>query len=372
MSCPSTTCLQYDGDIAGLGVRLSFYFQNFILVWLVARSPTDSEGALWTFIATSFGLTVSALVQVNSKNLTLLEGILVSQLSWLANLGTILALASYSRLKGKDNLVKIAAVVQGYLSMTLTIVMWRYAPNLPGVNCNESVQFVFMFAVHVPALGAGRTISLIFSTLMLATYSVVTFTECQVWLTNRNVSCGPEPPPELPEERPPQMLEAGVQRLRGGSGNRRTLLQRRYAERSKKIWLGFEADPIIFGILIAQIIVFTYFIVTTELIVTQKGAEVSDNNKWGFGQVLALTVVIPAGISLFTAFRTYGFRRILEHKPKQKHEQRRRHRVSHDFNNVELVRPPSRAQAPIRHYLEPRSSNLGGASSTSSTSTVEP
>lgn len=140
----------------------------------------------------------------------------------------------------------------------------------------------------------------------------------------------------------------------------------------KKIWLGFEADPIIFGILIAQIIVFTYFIVTTELIVTQKGAEVSDNNKWGFGQVLALTVVIPAGISLFTAFRTYGFRRILEHKPKQKHEQRRRHRVSHDFNNVELVRPPSRAQAPIRHYLEPRSSNLGGASSTSSTSTVEP
>lgn len=68
-------------------------------------------------------------MQVASQNLSLLEGILgklandnhraclnrstVSQLSWLANLGTILALASYSRLKGKDDLVKIAAVVQG-------------------------------------------------------------------------------------------------------------------------------------------------------------------------------------------------------------------------------------------------------------------
>lgn len=33
MSCPpkTTQCLQYDSDIAGLGVRLSFYFQNFIL-----------------------------------------------------------------------------------------------------------------------------------------------------------------------------------------------------------------------------------------------------------------------------------------------------------------------------------------------------
>lgn len=109
-------------------------------------------------------------------------------------------------------------------------------------------------------------------------------------------------------------------------------------------------------------------------------------------QVLALTVVIPAGISLFTAFRTHGFRRmehksvsifIILHTPKsylklddqkQKHEQRRQHRVSHDMNNMDLVHPPSRAQAPIRHYLEPRSPNLGGggASSTTSTSTVGP
>lgn len=206
--------------------------------------------------------------------------------------------------------------------MTLTIVMWRYAPNFCAQDCNQDVKFVFMFAVHVPALGAGRTVSLVFSALMLATYSIVTFTECQAWLTNRNIlSRGPEPPPEPPEERPPHMVEAAaVQRLRGGSGTRRSRLQDRYANRSKRIWLGFEADralfacslftshlwhtlAIIFGILIAQIIVFTYFIVTTELIVTQKGARVSgtchltlmlvprltsgmiDTNKWGFGQV---------------------------------------------------------------------------------------
>jgi hypothetical protein len=64
---------QYDGDIAGLGVRLSFYLQNFVLgmslfleingpgmvvlsqrpaVLLVDRSYEDAENALWTFIAT--------------------------------------------------------------------------------------------------------------------------------------------------------------------------------------------------------------------------------------------------------------------------------------------------------------------------------
>jgi len=76
-------------------------------------------------------------VQVRSRGLTLLEGILgklrfraclddgidfssVSQLSWLANLGTILALASYSRSKGKDNLVKFAAVLQGMLCIHKT------------------------------------------------------------------------------------------------------------------------------------------------------------------------------------------------------------------------------------------------------------
>jgi hypothetical protein len=69
--CHPDFTFKYDADIAGVGVRLSFYLQNFILgqreylyhtkefcflhfpvVWLVARSPTDSEGALWTFIAT--------------------------------------------------------------------------------------------------------------------------------------------------------------------------------------------------------------------------------------------------------------------------------------------------------------------------------
>jgi len=64
--------LHFDGDIAGIGVRLSFYLQTSFLgaclnaqmlnigyrthvlfaVWLVNQSSEEAEGSLWTFIAT--------------------------------------------------------------------------------------------------------------------------------------------------------------------------------------------------------------------------------------------------------------------------------------------------------------------------------
>jgi hypothetical protein len=42
---------------------------------------------------------------------------LVSQLVWFANLGSFLALASYSRSKGKDVVIKMAATLQGTYMM---------------------------------------------------------------------------------------------------------------------------------------------------------------------------------------------------------------------------------------------------------------
>ncbi|KIJ51865.1 hypothetical protein M422DRAFT_26551 [Sphaerobolus stellatus SS14] len=318
MSPDNTTqcmkALQFDGDIAGLGVRLSFYLQNFILVWLVDRSSEESEGALWTFIATSFGLTVAALVQVPGHQLSLLEGILVSQLSWLANLGTILALASYSRSKGKDNLVKFAAVIQGYLSMILTIVLWTYAETFNGGNCTEDikVKFVFMYGVSVPAIGSGRPIALAFSSVMLLLYSIVTYTECSAWIKTgkSRLPSKKEGGNEHQVLELPTVVEP-VQRLRGGSSNHgrhiasipRPHRKSSHGQRSlsRQPWLGTNVDPISPGILIAQLLVFSYFIATTELMVNQKHAHVSDTNQWGFGQVLALTVVIPPAISLLSA-----------------------------------------------------------------------
>ena len=147
-----------DPDICGVGIRISFYLQNFVLgtlaficwnyddglltrsllsVLLVNRSWEDAPNSLWTFIATNFGLTVAALVQLTSNELTLFEAIEVSYLVWLANFGTVLALASYSGQKRSnnrkasdtatpkhDNFVMVGAVVQMFFSMILTLVMW--------------------------------------------------------------------------------------------------------------------------------------------------------------------------------------------------------------------------------------------------------
>ncbi|KAF8588164.1 hypothetical protein K439DRAFT_686237 [Ramaria rubella] len=289
MSCNATQALQYNGDIAGLGVRLSFYFQNFILVLLVDRSYEDAESSLWTFIATSFGLTIAALVQVASNSLTLLEGILVSQLSWLANLGTVLALASYSRSKGEDNLVKIAAVLQGYISMILTIVMWVWSGSLPpGYSCNLSVKFVFFFAVHVPALGTGRIVGLVFSSLTMLVYTAVTYTECMAWRKHGISRLSPkETRPEV--ESAADTASRHARRGSEASGTRssgpRRGVQSRRNDPARQKWLGAEVDPILFGIILTQLIIFAYFIATTELIVHQQGASDSDMNEWGFGQV---------------------------------------------------------------------------------------
>jgi hypothetical protein len=55
---------------------------NYLLttVLLVDRSWQDAPIALWTFIATSFGLTAAAIVQ--REQLTLFQALQVSNLVW--------------------------------------------------------------------------------------------------------------------------------------------------------------------------------------------------------------------------------------------------------------------------------------------------
>lgn len=55
---------------------------DVFLVLLVDRSWQDAPSALWTFIATSFGLTIAALVQAARGDLTLFQALQVSNLVW--------------------------------------------------------------------------------------------------------------------------------------------------------------------------------------------------------------------------------------------------------------------------------------------------
>ncbi|KAG6879488.1 hypothetical protein C0992_002211 [Termitomyces sp. T32_za158] len=149
----ATECVKYadnNPDISGVGVRISFYLQTFLLgelhgmdyytkplstiaVLLVDRSWQNAPVALWTFIATSAGLVLAAIII--RDQLTLFQGLQVSNLVWLANFGTFFALASYSQQKaesrkekdsrhGYDDKVKFGAMAQSLVSMALTLYMW--------------------------------------------------------------------------------------------------------------------------------------------------------------------------------------------------------------------------------------------------------
>ena len=69
--------------------------------------------------------------------------------------------------------------------MILTIVMWTWGAHFSrGDPCNEAIRFIVLFAVDVPALGAGRTIALVCASIMMLIYTAVTFTECVAWKRN--------------------------------------------------------------------------------------------------------------------------------------------------------------------------------------------
>jgi len=76
----------------------------------------------------------------------------------------------------------------------------------------------------------------------------------------------------------------------------------------RKQWSG-NWDPMLLGIAAFQFVVFTYFIVSTELLL-QWNPYQTDGNKWGFGQILALIVVIPSALAVVDAFSEHGFKRL--------------------------------------------------------------
>jgi hypothetical protein len=53
-----------------------------VTVWLVDRSWQDAPNALWTFVTTSFGLTIAAIVQNKQHQLSFFQALQVSNLVW--------------------------------------------------------------------------------------------------------------------------------------------------------------------------------------------------------------------------------------------------------------------------------------------------
>ncbi|CAL1695043.1 unnamed protein product [Somion occarium] len=342
-------------DISGIGVRLSFYLQNFCLVLLVDRSWEDAPGALWTFTSTSFGLTVAAIIQARSGLLSFFQALQVSNLVWLANFGSFLALASYSRHRTNheqepdgrskkvepENSVKIGAMLQMFFSMALTFYTWSNPQAFNQDHCAPFVKYVAFFAVDFPALGSGRKLGLIVTSILTGGYLLITAHEILSYYRRHNKH-RPSNPMITVDHCPDSSKQNDVE-LRGTtddidvsdlsdnshspqpspvfprsekSGTRRTRHRRRG-------WSS-NLDPMLLGITIFQVIVFTYFIISTELLLRHNPAVDSSDKEWGFGQILALIVVVPSLISVIRAFKEHGFRN--RHHRKSKRGRRKRTR----------------------------------------------
>lgn len=346
-------------DIGGVGVRISFYLQTFILVLLVDRSWPDAPVALWTFIATSFGLTIAAIAV--REQLTLFQALQVSNLVWLANFGTFVALASYSRQKAAspkklggrrsfDYNVKFGAMAQTLLSMALTLYMW-YATVHSGTtriphhdrtnaktfgsqpDCSSFVKYM-LFVIEVPALGAGRSLGLVVTSILTAAYSVITLLE--VWsYCRRDADNGKAGRSEiLPTHLPANLSPSISLSLQSPSPTniarpQDSNLHIRYDQqpavspaleltyppklfhkrRPRRRRWSSDLDPMLVGIIICQAMVFTYFIVSTELLLKNNPSLDHSAAQWRFGQILALIVVIPSALSLTGAIMKRGVRR---------------------------------------------------------------
>lgn len=68
------------------------------------------------------------------------------------------------------------------------------------------------------------------------------------------------------------------------------------------------------GIMICQILVFIYFVASSELLLLYNNGAYDSAQQMGFGQILALIVVLPSALSVVGALREHGLKRLSKRK----------------------------------------------------------
>ncbi|KAL0572932.1 hypothetical protein V5O48_009045 [Marasmius crinis-equi] len=365
MGCANGTDYKFmDPDISGPGVRISFYLQTFFLVVLVNRSWQDAPLALWTCITMSLALTIAVIA--NLKFMTLLEVLQVCNLVWLANIGIFVSLASYSRQKAGsrkarmgrrfvDYRVKFGAMFQTMFSMVLTVVMWSRVESIGCLADQRDVQYVF-FVWKVQAVGTGKHVGLAFSSLLLTLYVGLSLREVYSFYRNRRKRTSGSsasadtstsefkpispPTPTSPGSQTPISPPPSAMAQRHSSPAIDTLAQAtessvnsaQHRRPKRRRWSSDNLDPMLVGILIIEFLVWTYFVVSCEELISKNDA--NDGEAAGFGQIVALVVVTPSLLSMIGAIRENGFGRLSVKKKNQNKKSRRGHRSRRRPNGI--------------------------------------
>lgn len=249
-----------------------------------------------------------------------------------------------------------------------------------GVQCSIDIEYI-LFVVKVKALGRGRIVALVLTSLLTVGYMAVTYHELISYYRSRkqakkdkevnlplhhrktssarsvrsteDIDDFPSPihptlntntlsPPAVPFSRSMSLVAPSSINTESSSQPAAAESRRRHTKNKdhrprRRQWSG-NWDPMLLGIAAVQIVVFTYFVVSSELLLLWNPHQ-SGGDSWGFGQVrrhcdmffcrctnmlvgsvqiLALIVIIPSALAVFNAFREHGIRRLhRRRKPKK-------------------------------------------------------
>jgi len=202
------------------------------------------------------------------------------------------------------------------------------------------------FVIEAPALGAGRTIGLVVTSILTAMYCVITLLEVQSYCRRALDSEKPGRLEILPKHlRPGNPVSISLSPQSPSTANITSLQDSHHAasiprstyppqffhkRRPKRRRWSFDLDPMLVGIVICQAMVFTYFIVSSELLLKNNPSIDHSAAQWGFGQILALIVVLPSALALIGAVMRHGVsKRNKKLFPKQR-DTKQRHRSSQE------------------------------------------
>lgn len=192
-----------------------------------------------------------------------------------------------------------------------------------------------MFAIEVQALGAGRYIGLTMSSVLMLLYIYVSIHDIesghkQAQMVSRgeveqkkrssvynsprmSTSSGKYNPKSMRSTTTyPSILSRGASPITAHQESPILYAQPSIAgsRRPKRRRWSVDVDPMFVGVVICQIMVFTYFVVSTELFLKRNPSTSNGATQWGFGQILALIVITPSALSAISALTQHGFRRL--------------------------------------------------------------
>lgn len=120
--------------------------------------------SFWTLLALGFGLTLSVLITAAQHQLPLAHAIIAMNLIYLANVTQIFVLYIHvftsSNPSRSSHYALSGATLQNFFATACMIYIWAIAAKLDNILPHEDATvFVFFFA-PIPALKAGRTLSI--------------------------------------------------------------------------------------------------------------------------------------------------------------------------------------------------------------------